>query len=287
MKEYKCFSIGKFIFPIEMTVKLSLNVKANSEKEALNTFSDFLNKNNVEIVEIQIGIPKDLDCSKIVKLNTYLPIEESITKYLLESNTLDIAKGVRTLSRFGEDILYAVSLQQNIYEEDIMKYKRDIIRYTNFENICFHHTHKDTYVHFAPIDAIKKILSDGYLIKKDDIDCLNALGSAIYTYPLKSGMFFYQAKENYAFLIFDAEEKHYHVVQTDDSPFAIGQSDFFVDKLKIENPRIVNTYEEMEKLSKENFDWEYASMNYYGIKTEAQVTYNNFFDIVAAYNGNE
>lgn len=198
-----------------------------------------------------------------------------------------VENGVRILNTRGEKIPYAISIDQKEYEQNIMAYKKDIITHINHCYICFSHTHKDTYVHFAPLDIINKIISDGYLIREEDEEGFKTLGSAIYTYPLKSGMFFYQEKPDYGFLVFEAEEKHYHIVQTDDSPSVLGEADFLTEKLEIKNPRIIRTYEEMEKLSRDNFNWKNSCTNYYGIKTDIDATYDNFFDIVAKYNGNE
>lgn len=178
---------------------------------------------------------------------------------------------------------YGCSIDFDTYWEYIAKYKDGIIRFLPVCYICMKHTHKDTYIHFAKREVLEQIIKDSYLSNELSTDeC--TLGKAIYTYPLRSGMFFYNSNiKDGAFLVFEAEAEHHHIVQTDDTPYGIGEADFLCEKLYIENPRIM-TYEEIQEMSKKFFDWEYAKHNYFGLVTEENADYENMYSIIEKFN---
>lgn len=208
-------------------------------------------------------------------------------KIIFEKEELrQIAIGVRTsiLTMLNEKTDYSCSIDENTYWNYIAKYKSEIMKFLPVSYLCFKHKHKDTYIHCATLDTLNKIIKDGCL-KKEKSSEMCSLGSAIYTYPLRSGMYFYKNHPNIGFLVFDAEETHYHIVQTDDVPNCIGEADFFCDELKIENPRIL-TYKQIDCMSKKFFDWDYAKKNYFGLLTEENATYESMYDILEYYNYN-
>jgi len=181
---------------------------------------------------------------------------------------------------------FSISIKAVDYFDYVAKYKSEIINFLPFSYLTFYHRHKDTYVHFGELKTLKKIVKEGYLTNEYSDD-FATLGKGIYTFPLKSGMFFYNNRvKDYGFLIFETDAEHNHIVQTDDTSYAIGESDFLCKKIKIENPRIITSLKEMEDLSKENFDWELARREYYGLVSNDMATLENMWDIIDYYNDN-
>lgn len=205
---------------------------------------------------------------------------------IYEKETLkNIAIGVRVCvnSMIENSTPYSCSIKEDEYWQYVSNYKSEIINFLPVNYLCMKHQHKDTYIHCADLDILHKIIEEGCL-KRENSSELCTLGPAIYTYPLRSGMFFYKNTLNSEFLVFDADNIHYHIVQTDDTPCCIGEANFLCDELKIENPRIL-TYSEIEKMSKDFFDGEYAKQNYFGLNCEENATnQNKLFKIIEHYN---
>jgi hypothetical protein len=181
-----------------------------------------------------------------------------------------------------KQVPYACCVDERTYWNFITEYKADIIPYLPVDYLCIEHEHTDTYVHFAARVKLEKIIQQGYLTNEFSNED-NTIGKAVYTYPLKSGMYFYQDHiKDGAFLIFDATAPHCHIVQTNDTAYGIGEADFVTDKLEIQNPFIVNL-EELKQLSREAFNWKYARRNYYGLNTDRNASYEGMYGIIDKY----
>lgn len=181
----------------------------------------------------------------------------------------NLITGVRiaTLSALQKPMPYACIVSEKQYNDYIRDYKAKIMPFLPFSYLGYEHTHPDIYVHFAPISVLQKIIQNGYLTNAFANE-ENTIGKAIYTYPLSSMMYFYQELHPYGFLIFKADAPHVHLVQSDDGVYGLGEADFFTDKLWIQDPILISSVEEMEKLSIEQFDWEKAKTHYYGLPHE-------------------
>lgn len=196
----------------------------------------------------------------------------------------DISAGVRICigeMMEGNRTPYSLFLDCQKYFDYISQYKCDIIRFLPINYLGFKHKHRDTYLHYATEERLQQIVKEGVL-RMDLSDDICSVGKAVYTYPLNSGMFFVGRRESGSILLFEAEEEHCHITQTDDTPCCIGEADFYSD-VKILNPRII-TIEEAEKLSKECFKWETAQKSYYGLDIMEDATYETFMDVVEHYN---
>lgn len=200
----------------------------------------------------------------------------------------DIRGGVRiavSALMDGYDSNSCVSVDRELYHEYIEKHKSEIMQFLPVSYICIKEKHHDVYVHYSSEERIAQILKDGYLsIEHANEDC--SVGEAIYTYPLESGMFFCGSRESGHYLIFETDEEHHHIVQTDDTPYAVGEANFFCDKLYFKNAYVVRSYEEMEQLCKEKFDWSYAKKAYYGLTVEDEADHETFLDVVEKYHNN-
>lgn len=204
-----------------------------------------------------------------------------------EEELYSIARGTRICTNIlmKEPTPYSCSIEEDLYWKYISKYKSEIIRFLPINYLCMKHKHRDTYIHFSSLENLYKIMDDGVL-KKNKSNDICTLGSAIYTYPLRSGMYFYNHNlKDKGFLVFDAEETHYHIVQTDDTPTCIGEADFLCDELKIENSRIL-TLNEISQMSEKFFDWDYAKKNYFGLDCKESATYKSMYDTIEYYNYN-
>lgn len=203
----------------------------------------------------------------------------------MDDRTRNIQLGVRqcVIALMHKQVPYACCLDEKTYWSYVAEYKADIIPYLPINYLCVEHKHADTYVHFAAREKLEEIVRQGYLTDKFSSED-NTIGKAVYTYPLRSGMYFYHDRiKNGAFLIFDATSSHCHIVQTDDTAFGIGEADFVTDKLEIQNSSIV-TLDELEQLSRKAFDWEYARKNYYGLNTDRNASYEGMYGIIDRYN---
>lgn len=195
-----------------------------------------------------------------------------------------ISGGVRTCINSmleGNRTPYSLFLEQDKYWEYVSEYKCDIIRFLPVNYLGFKHKHRDTYMHYATEEKLQQIMKDG-ILRMDLSDDICSVGKAVYTYPLKSGMYFLGRRNEGAIMIFEAEEEHCHITQTDDTPCCIGEADFYSD-VKLLNPRIV-MIEEAEKLSRDSFDWEKAQKAYYGLDVIEDANYDTFADVVEHYN---
>ncbi len=176
---------------------------------------------------------------------------------------------------------YSLFVKGDLYWEYVSKYKCDIMQFLPINYLGFKHKHRDTYFHYASEEKLQKIIKEGKL-SLDMSNDFDSVGKAVYTYPMKSGIFFIGRQKNGKILMFEAEEEHCHITQTDDTPCCIGEADFFSD-VKILNPRII-TIEEAEELSRKEFNWETAQKQYYGIDVEESADYDTFMDVVEHYN---
>lgn len=159
---------------------------------------------------------------------------------------------------------YACIVSETQYNSYIRDYKSDIMPFLPVEYLGYTHQHVDTYIHFGKMDTLKTIVKNGYLTNEYSSSD-NTIGKAIYTYPLRSLMYFYNDIEDYGFLVFKTDAKHVHLVQTDDGVYGCGEANFLEDKVYIQEPRILTSEPEMDKLSQEVFDWELAKTHYYGL----------------------
>lgn len=176
---------------------------------------------------------------------------------------------------------YSLFLEDKTYFEYIMKYKSDIIRFLPIDYMGFKHKHMDSYIHFSRNSDIEKILKEGYL-RVDNSNEINSVGKAVYTYPLKSGIFFGNNDSDSSFLVFESEQEHCHITQTNDTPCCIGEADFFSD-VKLINPRVF-TFNEINDIIKDNFNWKNAQKEYYGIDVIEDATYDTFLNVLEHYN---
>lgn len=176
---------------------------------------------------------------------------------------------------------FSFFLNEDDYWKYIAKYKCDIIRFLPIDYLGFRHKHRDTYFHYASEAKLQKILKAGKLSLEMSHD-EDSVGKAVYTYPMKSGMFFVGRRDIGKILMFDAEEEHCHITQTNDTPYCIGEADFFSD-VQILNLRII-TIEEAEKLSRETFEWETAQKRYYGVDVPENADYDSFQNVLEHYN---
>ena len=158
-------------------------------------------------------------------------------------------------------------VEESIYFDWVAERKSEVIKFLPVDYLGFKHKHKDTYVHFSTVNTLKRIVKCGYLTKEFSCDS-NSVGKAVYIYPLGSGIYFSNDnfKEDYGFLVFELNETHYHITQTDSSVKGIGEADFFTDSLIITNPKILS-YSEIKKLSNERFNWSIAWHDYFGLKS--------------------
>ena len=202
-----------------------------------------------------------------------------------EEELINIATGVRvSISNIKQfQMPYSIIYPEDFYFKYISKYKSDIMKFLPFSYMGFKHSHRDTYIHFSTLDNLINIQKSGVL-KKEFANENGSLGAAIYTYPLKSGMYFYNKNlKDSGFLIFETEAEHVHITQTDDSPLCIGEADFFCDEISIENSKIL-TYEEMEYMSKKFFDWKEAQKHYFGLEVIENADYKSMYQILEHYN---
>ena len=176
---------------------------------------------------------------------------------------------------------YSFFLEENAYWNYVSKYKCDVIRFLPIDYLGFKHKHRDTYFHYADERKLQKIIKEGKLSLEMSHD-EDSVGKAVYTYPMKSGMFFVGRQNRGKILMFEAEEEHCHITQTNDTPYCIGEADFFSD-VKLLNPRII-TVEEAEELSRKEFNWEIAQKEYYGIDVLEDADYDSFQDVLEHYN---
>lgn len=178
----------------------------------------------------------------------------------------NITTGVRiaVLAALRNPCAYACILSEDQYKESIRDYKQNIMQFLPFSYLGYEHTHEDLYVHFGPIPVLKQIQKDGYLTNTFSHE-ENTIGKAIYTYPLESLMYFYQARPDTGFLIFKTNAKHIHLTETDDVIYGIGEADFLEEKIPIQDSKIIANVQEMEQLSKNMFNWEKAKTHYYGL----------------------
>ena len=135
---------------------------------------------------------------------------------LTQDELREIQLGVRVaiLEDKKKETPFACAIDEDLYFKYIAKIKEKVMSFLPFSYLGFRHTHKDTYIHFASKERLELIMSLGYLTNEySDENC--TLGKAIYTYPLHSGMFFYNKNvKNGMFMIFDAEAEHVHITQT-------------------------------------------------------------------------
>ncbi len=196
----------------------------------------------------------------------------------------DIASGVRMcINRIAEHGLdpYSLFLPEDNYWRYIARYKNEVMKFMNVSYMGFRHAHKDMYLHATTKGRAEKIISEGVLrVSGSNED--NTLGKAVYTYPLRSGIYFNGLRKNDVVILFESEAEHVHITQTDDTPCCIGEADFFSD-INVINPKIISM-DETETLSKKEFDWEKAQKDYYGIDVPEKADYSNFMDILAHYN---
>lgn len=207
----------------------------------------------------------------------------------MEREKREITTGVRVAVNNllkNKKIPYACAISQNDYWDYIAKYKSEISMYLPVNYICMmHKRHKDIYVHCSTKGNIEKIVKQGYLEARD-ADRTNSLGRAVYTFPLRSGMYFlpYNA-EKFAWMVFQSDAPHVHIVQTDDTPCCIGEADFHQDKVYIgDDYQVIHDAKEMERLCIDVFDWKYAKKEYFGIQENVDATYETFLDVLEVYN---
>lgn len=205
----------------------------------------------------------------------------------LHIHNYEVQNGVRMCYRKYEEckIPFGISLPKDIYMNYVMKNKSDIMRYLDVSYLCFKHRHTDKYIHFAPINVLKQIIATGKMSSRTSSED-NTIGKGIYTYPLKSGMYFCNGDvNNYGFIIFETDALHHHIVQTDDTPYAIGEADFLLDEIDVKVEPIIYTEKEIEEISREEFDWSYARDNYYGIPNYINhCDYDDLPKVIEMYN---
>lgn len=189
-----------------------------------------------------------------------------VTHEISDTDYQNLAKGVRiaVLAALKKPNPHLCIITEYLYKKYVRSYKAEIIKFLPFSYLGYTHKHPDRYVHFGPIKTLKKIIEDGYLISSPANEDAT-VGEAVYTYPLRSMMYFYQDRKDYGFLVFEADVPHVHIVQTDDGIFGLGEADFFEEKVWIENPVLITSVEEMERLSEKEFWWEKAQTHYYGL----------------------
>ena len=183
---------------------------------------------------------------------------------------------MKKLSSFNKSVPYSCCFNEQEYWDRVANHKKEVLRESNQCYLVLKHKHHDFYIHATKSENVDSILSSGYLIADDNK--FNALGKAVYTFPLMSGRFDCSS-EDLSYIVFESNEEHFHIVETDDSDHELGESDFLVDKLKIINPSVFN-FDEITRISRKYFNSKGVLRNYFGIDSNVRVEYDDLCKIV-------